>query len=78
MGFLNKILGRGIHSSSVEALYTWHSPESVMLSVGKFVEEEFTELRQITDANPDVISRITSGSSPECRCRYFKEFLELN
>jgi len=64
---LSFTLARGIHSYSVESLYTWHSPDRVMLSVGKLGVEDFTELKQIADANPDVTSRLASDASPGYR-----------
>jgi protein-S-isoprenylcysteine O-methyltransferase Ste14 len=60
---LSFTVARGINSYSVAALYTWHSPDRVMLSVGNLDDEEFTELRQIAEANPDVASRLADASS---------------
>lgn len=60
-------IARGIHNYSISTLYTWHSTDKVMLSVGRLGEEDFTELRTAVETNSHVASFLQSVSNPNDR-----------
>ncbi|TVQ02627.1 MAG: isoprenylcysteine carboxylmethyltransferase family protein [Balneolaceae bacterium] len=64
---LSFIIARGIHSYSVQSLYTHSAGNEIYVSVGKLSDVEFLEFIEITQSDSEVTSRLSLHSTPDVR-----------